>query len=496
MLTSEERAEIQDLAAKGLPQRAISRRLGRNVKTIRAVLGKSAARPATPPVSKLAPFEDLAKQLHAKELRAPRILRELEERGYSGGLTQLKKFLRTLGPPRPSRKVVRRFETPPGMEAQMDWSPYRLMIGGVERVAHCLSMVLACSRRLWIDFYRNERLPTLLHGHVEAFAYHQGMTERILYDNQTAITLGRLHGQPLWNPQFLAFAEYYGFKPRVGKPGHKERRGKIERPFHYVETDFLKGKTFASWDDLGQRARTWLDTIANVRVHGTTHRRVDEAYAEELPLLTRLPDTPFPTDRRENRKVQTDATVLVDGSFYPVPARFVGHWVGVRIYPRRIEIVDGAGLAVATHQVPERPMRLPMDWGPPVPPAEAISRTALELRFLARFPHATGFLDGLRRRMNNLTPIHLRRLERLVGLYGEGAVRSALERATHFRNYSSLTIERILEVAHPNVVPEPPLELTNASPAALAALDDLEEASPAHYPLDDQPPTIGDTDAG
>lgn len=490
MITPEELEEAQRLLATGLSLRAVARHLGRDRKTLRRALGSSPPRPPSP--GKLEPFKDQAAQLYKEGLYAPRILRELRQKGYTGSLTLLKDFLRTQGPRRQEpRRVFRRFETKPGVEMQCDWSPYRLKIGAEERIAHCLSLVLCCSRRLWIGFFRNERLPTLLWAHVEAFAYHGGICPRIVYDNQTAVSLGRLERENLWNPTFFEFAKFYGFRPWTHKVGHKERSGKVERPFGYIETDFLKGKAFASWEDLNVQARVWLDTVANVRPHGTTHRKIDETYAEEKPFLIALPSTPFPTDRREMRKVQKDGTVLVEGSFYPVPPKFVGQGVSVAIYPTRVSVLDAAGSVVVTHAVPDRPTRLPTDWGPPAPPSEAPSRTALEARFLARFPGAAAFLDGLKRRMMTLTPIHLRTIDRLADLYGEAALRGALERATAFRNFNSLALERILQKAYPQVLPEPPIAPISPRPDALSALDDVDSGSPQDYTLDSEKPTEG-----
>lgn len=490
-MTPQELEEARRLLATGLSLRTVAKKLGRDRKTLRRALGGSPPTKPKPP-EKLAPFKETAAQLYKEQgLFAPRILREIREKGYTGSLTLLKDFLRTLGPRQEPRRVFRRFETKPGVEMQCDWSPYRLKIAGDERIAHCYSLILCNSRRFWIGFFRNERLPTLLWAHVEALAYHDGVCRRIVYDNQTAVTLGRIERENLWNPTFLEFARYYGFRPHTHKPKHKERSGKVERPFWYLETDFLRGKTFASWDDLNQQARVWLDTIANVRPHGTTRRPIHEAYAEEKPFLIRLPDMPFPTDRREMRKVQKDGTILVEGSFYPVPAKFVGQSVNVSIYPTRVDVLDAAGRVVVTHPVPDRPTRLPTDWGPPAPPSEAPSRTALEARFLARFPGAAPFLEGLKRRMMTLTPVHLRTIDRLANLYGDAAMRAALERATAFRNFNSLALERILVRAHPNVLPEPPMDPLALRPDALAALDDVDSGSPQDYTFDSEKPTEG-----
>jgi transposase len=509
MLTPEEKNEIQRLFRQQIPLRAIARRLGRDPKTIRQALRAQGLQPstsatagcspsATAPANtesrtatKLEPYHELVKALHAKGLRSPRIHREIRERGYAGGRSILKSFLKSLQPPKsPKPRTFRRFETAPGQEAQSDWSPYRVQIAGVLTVVHAFSLILCFCRRLFIALFRDERLATLLFAHQEAFRYHQGICQRIVYDNQTAITLGRLNGKPLWHPTFLDFAKHYGFAPLVGKPRHKERRGKVERPFDYFEHDFLPDRHFASWEDLNQQCRHWLDTVANVRPHGTTRRRVDEAFAQEQPCLISLPAVGYPAARIETRIVQKDGYIPVDGSYYPVPDALVKEGpVSVRIDPRHVQILDRHGHTVASYPVPEKPTRISAPESTPPVHRPPVSRPVQEAAFLARFPQAQAFLDGLRGRMNTLSPIHLRAIDRLVDLYGLQAVQDAIAHATAYRNWNAHALQRILEQRFPAVVPEPDPRTLCARPEALAALDDVESGSPRDYSLDQRPPS-------
>ena len=173
------------------------------------------------------------------------------------------------------------------------------MLGGILTLVHCFSMILAYSRIAFVAFYRNERLPTLLHAHVEAFAYFQGISRRIIYDNMATVVLGRASGKPIWNPGFLEFARHSGFTPWPCRVKDPNRKGKVESIFSFLSSDFLVGTTFASWDDLNARVRHWLDTMANHRVHSTTRRVPAEMFSEEKPLFIQLPAVPFPTERRE-----------------------------------------------------------------------------------------------------------------------------------------------------------------------------------------------------
>jgi hypothetical protein len=138
-------------------------------------------------------------------------------------------------------------------------------------------------------------------------------------------------------------------------------------------------------------------------------------------------------------------------------------------------------------------MRLPADWGPPRK-EEAMTRTALETRFLAHFPDGEAFVEGLLLRMKSLAPLHLRQLERLVDLYGDARVGEALRRATAYKNFNALAVRRILEDAYPDVIPEPPLVPMTQGLLALDALGDVDPGSLRDSGIDSMEPTEGGTD--
>ena len=63
------------------------------------------------------------------------------------------------------------------------------------------------------------------------------------------------------------------------------------------------GASFRNLDDLNIQLRRWLDTVANPRVHATTQRVVNEAFAEEKPALTPLPLLPYRTVLKLERRL-------------------------------------------------------------------------------------------------------------------------------------------------------------------------------------------------
>jgi len=349
-------------------------------------------------------------------------------------------------------------------------------------------MILAFSRRLFIAFFRNEKLPTLLFAHTEAFKYFQGCCHKLVYDNMTTVTIGRSNHKPIWNQNFLAFAKHYGFTPWACRPRHSDRKGKVERPFSYLEADFLRGSSFDSWDDLNTKALHWLNTVANKRVHSTTREVPDERFKAEKDLLIKLPEDNFPTYRREIRSVQLDGYISVDGSYYPVPGTRPKQVVVLHLYPDRVEVLGPTGKVAASYPVIGEHQRLPWPGELPHPGKKpALSRPEMENRFLAKFPEADPFLQGLKIRMKSFAPVHLAKIDRLSCHYTLEDIAIAIKRAMDYRNYSSQVIERILQKLRPDICTDILQMPVEGNPAALGALDDVEISTPEEYEYDTRP---------
>jgi len=87
--------------------------------------------------------------------------------------------------------------------------------------------------------------------------------------------------QPIYNRRFLAFAMHYGFRPVACRPRRPQTKGKVERPFDYVEKSLLAGREFRSLEHLNEVTQWWLAERANIRTHATTGERPIDRHAEE-----------------------------------------------------------------------------------------------------------------------------------------------------------------------------------------------------------------------
>jgi transposase len=216
-------------------------------------------------------------------LSAVRLLEEIRAAGYAGGYSQLKAFVRRVRPT-PTPEPVIRFETPAGRQAQVDFAHFRFPWG----VRYALLVVLGYSRLLWCRFSARQDMATLIDGLEEAFGYFGGVPHELLCDQMKSVITRDLRlegGALIRNLEFLRFAHHWGFTPRACRPYRAQTKGKVERPVQYLRGNFVYGRTFLHDADLEEQRARWLDGVANVRVHATTHERPRDRFDRDERLL-------------------------------------------------------------------------------------------------------------------------------------------------------------------------------------------------------------------
>ena len=349
---------ILDLHRQGLTVSAIARELGVDRKTVR----KCIARGLEPPVSgprksrqrRIDPFVPYLRERVTTypALTGRRLLRELRERGYEGGYTAVTDTLREIRPARlPAFEV--RFETPPGEQAQVDFAQFQLQFTDeptITRIVWLFSFVLGYSRLIWARFVLHQDMQAVLRCHMAAFEAIGGVPHEILYDRMKTAVIGEAGGSIVYNRALIDFARHYGFQPKACRPYRAKTKGKVERPFRYIREDFFLGRSLRNLDDLNAELRRWLDTVANPRVHATTQRVVNEAFAEEKPHLKLLPLAPFRSVLKLERRVSHEGMVSVGGNLYSVPDATRKRVVEVHTLADEVRIFEDGAL-IAAHPV-------------------------------------------------------------------------------------------------------------------------------------------------
>lgn len=322
-----ERRRMKQLLAEGLSKTEVARRMGCSRQTVYNQLARDddEAEPQPRP-SKLDPFRTyIESRLERFDLPATVLLTELRQRGYQGGISILRDFVSTIKD-RYTQKVVDRFETEPGRQAQVDWASCgTIWHKGRRRKLSLLVVVLGYSRVTWARFVVSERRPVLTSLLEKAFADLGGVPQELLFDNlKQVIARPRTKDSAAFvQPAFADFADHWGFDTLACPPYWPRAKGKVERTIGYVETSFLEGRSFEDIDDLNAQLMVWLATVANVRIHGTTGVRPIDRLGEDQAAMLALA-TPYPKVEVSKRQADWDSRISFAGVRYSVDPWILG----------------------------------------------------------------------------------------------------------------------------------------------------------------------------
>lgn len=471
MIPVEAWTTIRYLHAQGKPVRAIAKELGVARNTVRTALRHEQppryTRPRRPN-PQLTPFTDAIQHMALEQqFIGTRILREVRAQGYAGGPTALYRYLRELRATTAPPTAVERFETSPAQQGQFDWSPYRVHLDDQLTPIVVFALTLGYSRRAFYWPSRDETQASVFEALTAAFAHFGGVPKTLLVDNAKVFVTDARPDRFAWNPRFLELCGHYAVEPVACHPYRPQTKGKVERPFFYLEQHFIKGHTWPDLAALHQDLTTFVADELDVRIHATTREQPAVRFAQEREQLTPLPATPFVSTQEPTRTVSRDCLVAFGGSRYSVPWPHAGQRVWVQVSQGvRLAVRTGRGEVIATHALAATKGMTVID---PTHYAglrghEPTTRAVVTQAFLARFPDEQAFVDGVFAHHPPNGVAHLRAVLRLAEVYPTGELHAALAAAHTYQTYSHAFIRGVVEAHGERVAP--PAAATPA-PAAL-----------------------------
>jgi hypothetical protein len=334
----------------------------------------------------------------------------------------------------------------PAEECQHDTSPHKVSMAGQLRKVQTASAVLCYSHMLFFQFYPTFQRFDCKVFLTEALKYYGGSCKRMIIDNTHVIVLHGTGPDMIPVPEMAAFGERYGFEIQAHRIGDANRSGRVERPFSYIENNFLAGREFADWNDLNQRARAWCD-----EVNGTYKKHLRaiprELFALERPYLKPLPIWVPEVYRLHHRIVDVEGYVSVQSNRYSVPAAWIGHQVEVRETKDRIEIQYGIRQSVCHDRVIDSVgKRITLSEHRP-PRGQGIKRTdpRPEEKTLGEMvPEVSDYVTALKKHGRKYITLALRQLLRMVREYPREPFLSAVTEAAHYGLYDLDRLERMI----------------------------------------------------
>jgi len=448
MLSQAQRITILELSTQGVSKREIARVMGISRVAVRKVLhSKSTAVPELQRAEKAEPHRPQILELFDKcKGNLVRVHEELLAAGAELSYPALTAFCRRHGIGQAPPVASGQYHFEPGEEIQHDTSPHEVELGGRKRKVQTASAVLCYSRMLFFQCYPTFRRFDCKVFLTEALRYFSGAAARVMIDNTHVVVLRGTGREMIPVPEMEAFGDRFGFRFAAHELGHANRSARVERPFSFIEGNFLAGRTFASWEDLNQQARQWCDKV------NSTYKKHLRAVPRELFAVERLQLKPLPAwipdvYRLHQRLVDIEGYVALNSNRYSVPLEWIGRRVEVRETRDKIEIqldarrlVTHRRIAEAEHQrvmlAEHRPPRGQRAQRPaPHPEEQAIVTVAPEL---------ADYVAGLKQRSRKVITLALRQLLRLVREYPREPLLGAVREAARYGLYDLDRLERMI----------------------------------------------------
>jgi transposase len=447
---NEQTAEVLRLGlVEGVSVRGIARRLKISRKTVLKILGRKlpARAPSAPRESLLSPYEKaIASMLDdCPEIRAPAILERLRPLGYNGGITIIRDRLRGLRQRTP-REAFLTLHFDPGEAMQVDWADFGFALPGVPRRVSAFVAALCYSRYLYIEFTLSQAFGSFVRCMERCLHFYEGTTEVDIFDNMKTVVRSHTATATVFNPSFMDYAASRGFGVRACNVRKGNEKGRVERPIGFVRSRFWPGRRFRDLFDLNAQAAAWRDDFVNGRVHEVTGKVPSLVYRhDEKRTLKALSATGFNTDDVFGTGVTKTFRVSFDRNTYSVPWRLVGQQVIVRADDETVAVFLG----------PKRVAAHARCWDVGRDIEDPSHRQGL----LERKPRASGgqlppALIGLSdagKQYFKLLAAGSRsigretvRLTLLVELFGEAAVRSAVDEVMRTGHVGSEYVEYVL----------------------------------------------------
>ena len=375
-----------------------------------------------------------------------RVHEELVSRGAEVSYPALTAFCRRHGIGQEPKVAAGQYHFEPGEELQHDTSPHEAQIAGKKRRIQTASAVLCYSRMMFVQCYPTFQRFDCKVFLTDALRYFGGSTARVMIDNTHVVVLRGTGAAMVAVAEMEAFGERFGFRFAAHERGDANRSARVERPFHFIDHNFLAGRTFSSWGDLNQQARQWCD-----RVNGTYKKHLHavpcELFAVERLHLKALPSWIPEVYRLHERIVDVEGYVALHSSRYSVPVAWIGRRVEVREAKDKIDIQLDPRHIVTHPRVPEgESQRITLAEHRP-PRGQGIKRTdphPEEQTILQTAPELADYLAALKKRGHRYLTLALRQLLRIVREYPRQPVVSAVSEAARYGLYDLDRLERMI----------------------------------------------------
>lgn len=292
-------------------------------------------------------------------LKTPKVLRKLKAKAPELDVSErtLRRYLQRLRPivaAAQDRHYEPVIDEVPGVQCQIDAGELRdVSIGGVAGIVYFVVFVLSYSRLMYVSLSKRPiDTEQFIRMHDAAFRYFGGIPEECVYDQTKLVVIEERFREVTLNERFHQYASQIGLEIRVCEGYDPESKGRVEAGVKYVKGDCLYGEVFTDWTGLETHTQSWLDEVANVRIHGTTGEVPRGVYdSRELATMRAYVPAWLPLEP-VTRKADKTGLISFRANKYSVPLAYQQSTVLVEVVDDQLLVREALeGREIACHRL-------------------------------------------------------------------------------------------------------------------------------------------------
>ena len=263
------------------------------------------------------------------------IFKFIQKDGYTGSYSLVADFVQKHKEEQ-IKKATIRFETAPGLQAQVDWKENLKMISkhGELFEVNIFLMVLGYSRTKFVKLTSDKTQKTLFKCMNEAFKYFGGVPKEIVFDNMATVVdrANSRIGNVKLNTKFVQYSKDIGFNPITCRIYRPQTKGKVESLAKLVDRLQVYNHEFETYEELEKIVKMFMKEINNEISQGTNMKPIERLEKETkylLPLPNQEVLNAYTTSPKEY-KVSKESMITYKGQKYSVPIYLIGKSVSVK----------------------------------------------------------------------------------------------------------------------------------------------------------------------
>lgn len=308
--------------------------------------------------SKLDGYRETIQEKLEYDAPASEILRFIQKQGYVGKYTILREYCKELKGSMQKQATIR-FETNPGLQAQVDWKERMKLISkhGEIYTIDIFLMVLGYSRMKYIELTINKVQNTLFQAMINGFKYYNGVPKEILFDNmRTVVDQSKTrYLKPVINSTFYEFSKDMGFEVKSCMAYRPQTKGKVESLARVMNRLRVYNDEFEDYDELAEIVRTLNEDINNEVSQAILEKPI-KRFQKEKEYLNPLPNQDILDHFTTNeivRHVSKESMIVYNRSKYSVSTKYIGELVTLRETDGILRIYYNKKL-IKTHKISNR----------------------------------------------------------------------------------------------------------------------------------------------